>query len=198
MNKLTNLLINKLTKKMQNEPKFKNAQMNISACNRSGYSNFLTFFHRKNEPKRTQNEPNFKNDIMNVTPLLARSSDDFRTFSRRKNKPKRTQNEPNFSLKLASFYYKINAFAKKLNLSKYRSEVTDPALDGPKIRRFVRCKSGTFLTERTMLNNKYFYFTCCIFRLLCYNASKWRFNLSSLKSKPPTKNSVRDNIIIGL
>jgi len=50
--------------KMQNEPNFKIDQINTSTCKTNGYGNFLTFFHRKNEPKRTQNEPNF-------SPILA-------------------------------------------------------------------------------------------------------------------------------
>ena len=44
---------------MQNEPNFKIALINTSACNITGYDNFSIFCHPKNEPKRTQNEPNF-------------------------------------------------------------------------------------------------------------------------------------------
>jgi len=60
MNKLTNLLINKLTKKMQNEPNFKIDQINVSACNKRDYGIFRILLRPKNEPKRTQFKPNFE------------------------------------------------------------------------------------------------------------------------------------------
>jgi len=99
MNQLTNLLIHKIplhlsrelyksTLFMQNKPNLKNAQIYISACNRSGYDVFRLIFRRKNKAKRTQNEPNF-------SPKLAL-----------------------FFPKLALFYKVIFAFAKELNLRK--------------------------------------------------------------------------------
>ncbi len=56
---------------MQNEPKFKIASIYASPCNTSGYSNFLAFTSRKNEPKRTQNEPNFSPILGSFFPILA-------------------------------------------------------------------------------------------------------------------------------
>jgi len=71
MNQLTNLLINKLTKKMQNEPNFKNYQMNTSTCNTSCYDNFRNFSRPKNKAKQSQNEPNFSPILASFFPKLA-------------------------------------------------------------------------------------------------------------------------------
>jgi len=92
---------------MQNEPNFKNSQNYTSACIRSDYVNFLTFYRPKNKAKRTQNEPNLKNDEMNITTYNKKGYVNFPTFHRPKNEPKRTQNEPNFSPKLALFFPKL-------------------------------------------------------------------------------------------
>ncbi len=54
---------------LQNEPKFRKSQVNVTAFITSNYVQLDTWSIRKNEPKRSQNEP------------------------------KRTQNEPNFSPK---------------------------------------------------------------------------------------------------
>ncbi len=45
---------------LQNEPNFKNDQMNVSACNKVGYGNFQSLFRRKNEAKQSQFKPNFE------------------------------------------------------------------------------------------------------------------------------------------
>jgi len=71
MNQLTNLLINQLTKKMQNEPNSYHGLpargSSLSTCNISGYVTFQPFElqenRRKNEAKRTQNEPNFSSKL---------------------------------------------------------------------------------------------------------------------------------------
>jgi len=116
INKFTNSPINLLhrarknNKNMQNEPNFLNAQIDISACIRSGYDIFSNFSCPKNEPKRTQNEPKLQNDEMSVTTYITKEYEIFRPFSSRKNKAKRTQNEPNFSLKLGSFFQILALF----------------------------------------------------------------------------------------
>ena len=46
-----------INKIMQNEPKYKNAKMNVIALLIRGYENLRHFTRNENEPKRTQNEP---------------------------------------------------------------------------------------------------------------------------------------------
>jgi len=60
MNQLTNLLINKLTKKMQNKANFKNDQIDTSACITREYGIFCAFFRQKNKAKQSQFKPNFE------------------------------------------------------------------------------------------------------------------------------------------
>jgi len=143
-----------------------------------------------------QNEPNLKQLYEFITAYTTSTYKIYVFKYTLKNEPKRTQNEPNFSSKLASF-------SPKLALNQCKSAKSA-------IKQLVYFRVNSWLKSSVpkslicdnprnlRLNNKYFYFICCIFRLLCYNIAKWRFNLSSLKSKPPIKNSVRDNIIIGL
>jgi hypothetical protein len=110
-----------------------------------------------------QNEPNSPIVQDDTTALITRTYENLRLEISPKNKAKQSQNEPNFSSKLALF--------------------------SPILALFWLTSSNYFSwnTRNPRLNNKYFYFICCIFRVLCYNAAKWRFNLSSLKSKPPIK-----------
>ena len=108
-----------------------------------------------------QNKPNFSRAEMNVTPLLTREYENIRLYRRDENKPNQSQFKSNFNPKLALFYEILALFGfqrKKAQLS-------------------------AFLPNRLNI----YYFVRCIFRLLCYNVAKWRFNLSSLKSKPPIK-----------
>jgi len=108
-----------------------------------------------------QNKANLQNAQINITPLLTKEYENIRLYRRDENKPNQTQFKSNFNPKLALF-----------------SEIL--ALFG-----FQRKKAqlSAFLQNRVNI----YYFVRCIFRLLCYNIAKWRFNLSSLKSKPPIK-----------
>ena len=50
-NQSTNTPVNQQTQNMQNEPNFKNPQINLTPAKTKDYENKLTIGHRQNEPK---------------------------------------------------------------------------------------------------------------------------------------------------
>ncbi len=61
----------KKNKNMQNEPNFKNDQIDITARSIYSYGNLIAFSRPQNEAKRTQNEPNFSPKLGSFFPKLA-------------------------------------------------------------------------------------------------------------------------------
>jgi len=110
-----------------------------------------------------------------------------------KNKAKQSQFKPNFSPKLALFSPKLALFDKRIFafanipmvwLAKYIFTLRPlrPPLARP------RLLAGPLRFKNPRLNNKYFYFTCCIFRLLCYSIANGglTFHLSRVSLQQKT------------
>ncbi len=77
---------------IQNEPNFKNNQINLNVCITNSYGNFTIAHLLKTNPKRTQNEPNLLNS---QNELKAMYNKGLRSFPPLPPKTKRTQYEPN-------------------------------------------------------------------------------------------------------
>jgi hypothetical protein len=58
---------------MQNEPNFRNSQMNVNKVLTKDYEKKTLGEHGKNEPKTNPNEPNFKKAKMNVTTYITKA-----------------------------------------------------------------------------------------------------------------------------
>ncbi len=65
---------------MQNKANFKNARINITACNRKGYEIYNPFSRPKNKAKQSQFKPNFRPKLALFFPILALLSPIFSIF----------------------------------------------------------------------------------------------------------------------
>ena len=79
---------------MQNEPKYYNPCIILTARPERTYNNFRPSDFPKNEPKRTQNEPKVKIGKIEPNPLFKKVLYQFLPLRTYKNEPKRTQNKP--------------------------------------------------------------------------------------------------------
>ncbi len=84
--------LRKNNKNIQNEPNFKNNQINLNVCITNSYGNFTIAHLLKTNPKRTQNEPNCQK---RQNELKAMYNKGLRSFSPLPPKTKRTQYKPN-------------------------------------------------------------------------------------------------------
>jgi len=106
-------------KKMQNEPNFKNTQINLTSVTAGDYTNFHPLERRKNEPnfirhsfseggpnpifskglssdqieQKMQNEPNLQNAQINLTTVQRKDYMKNHAFAQSKNEPNFLQNE---------------------------------------------------------------------------------------------------------
>jgi len=76
---------------LQNEPKFRKSQMNVTDLITMYYEKMDTWLDAKNEPKTNPNEPKSKKAKMNVTSIITKAYENISIWAICENEPNQSQ-----------------------------------------------------------------------------------------------------------